>query len=142
MGTRCSQMLSSGFGSNSFRDSTEDVDPNSSLTNLSDCMLVMLRGLMVALVIVWSIDLPNAVEVEREDEMAETDDLEELSCELGSGGDRYTKLGMVYQDPETGKMYMIQETEAADGGRSEVVSDTSGALACGCLSTEAGGVTE
>lgn len=150
MRTRRGQMLSSGFGPNPFGDSAEDVDPNSSLTNLSDCMLVMLCGLMVALVIAWNVDLPNAVEVEREDEMAEIDDLEELSSELESGGDRYTELGMVYQDPETGKMYMIQETEAADDGLSEAGSDASSALAddAGAFSeqdgssAEAGGVTE
>ena len=39
------------------RGSGDNVDPNSSLTNIADCMLVLMLGFLVALVARYNIDL-------------------------------------------------------------------------------------
>ena len=97
------------IGANPFDSSGEDVNPNSYLTNLSDCMLVLACGLMVALVVAWSVKLPSATELEQEGEMQEVTDLEDITGDAAGAGSGYNELGMVYQDPKTGKMYLIQD---------------------------------
>ena len=97
--------------SNPFAGSDADLDPNAYITNLADCMLVLACGLMVALVVAWSVDLPNVAEVEQSGEMTEVDNVEDITGESGSGSG-YEELGKIYQDPATGKMYMIKEEGA------------------------------
>lgn len=106
------------------RSSSEDIDPMATVANISDAMLVFACGLMVALISYWNIDVgpstsATEVEVDESEEMVEVEDLDELSDEL-SAGSGYEELGTVYEDPTTGKMYMIVED---DGG--EDSSDSS-----------------
>ena len=120
MRRRRQQEFGAGLGRNPFRASEEDVNPSEYLTNLSDCMLVLACGLMVALVVAWSVRLPSSTEVEQTGEMREVTDLEDITGEAGGAGSGYDELGMVYQDPKTGKMYLIQEEgEGAAGGGGE-----------------------
>lgn len=99
-----------GLARSPFEDgASEDVDPSSFLSNLSDCMLVLAVGFMVALVAAWNVDLPNTVEVQTQ-EMNQVDNLEKMT-ENTSSGNGYSRLGEVYQDPETGKMYMITQDD-------------------------------
>ncbi len=116
MRVRRMQSMGSGYGPNPYDDSAEDVNPNSYITNLADCMLVMACGLMVALISAWNVTLPNVSEVYQTEEMREVEDLEELEGEVQSGGDTYTELGKVYQDPQTGQMYMIQKDDGGGSG--------------------------
>ena len=88
----------------------EEEDPTSGLANLADCMLVLACGLMVALVVHWNIDI-NVTEVVQTDEMREVSDLENIDEQLDSGASSFTDLGRVYQDPETGKLYMVEDSE-------------------------------
>ena len=111
------QGFGGGIGSNPFSTQGEDVDPNSYLTNLSDCMLVLACGLMVALVVAWSVKLPSATELEQTGSMQEVSNIEDITGQADGSGSGYTALGTVYQDPLTGKMYMIQEE--GEGGEGE-----------------------
>lgn len=100
------------FTSSSFlgssMDTEEDSDPRVGLVNLADVMLVFACGLMLALVTYWNLDVSAMQEVTKGAEMAEVRDIEELEGDSsGTGG--FVEKGIVYQDPMTGKYYMLQE---------------------------------
>ena len=101
------------FNSNSFlapeEGSAEDADPRVGLVNLADVMLVFACGLMLALVTYWNLDVSTMQEVEQSDEVTEVSDVEKMTDEANTGGGGYTELGKVYQDPITGKLYMLTE---------------------------------
>lgn len=106
-----------------YNEGEGEVNPLAYLTNLADCMLILACGFIVALVMAWNVDLPNVNKVEQSDEaMVEIDDVEALEEQLQSGGDSYTERGKVYEDPETGMLYMVEEN--ADGS-SDSTSDNS-----------------
>ena len=98
----------------------EDADPRVGLVNLADVMLVFACGLMLALVTYWNLDISSMTEVVQADEMQEVAGIEDLEDQLNNGGgSSFTQLGMVYEDPMTGKMYMLKEDvgeEGANGG--------------------------
>jgi hypothetical protein len=97
-----SRFLSSGF------ESETDVDPRVGLVNLADVMLVFACGLMLALVAYWNLDVGDMREVIQSDQVTEMQDVEDITDSAGSGGG-FIELGKVYQDPMTGKYYMLQE---------------------------------
>ena len=84
-----------------------DEDPTSGLANLADCMLVLACGLMVALVVAWNIDI-TTVEITKTDQTREISDIENIDEQQNAGADNFVDLGRVYQDPETGKLYMVE----------------------------------
>ena len=78
-------------------------DPLSSLSNLSDIMLVFACGLMVALIINLKVD------VSRLDEAViryESDSPTKVEKSAGRGMD---EVGTVYKDPKTGKTYIVEK---------------------------------
>lgn len=107
------------FNGSSFLDRSIDAedteDPMASLANMVDVMLVLACGLMMALVVFWKLDLPSITELDST-EMQEVEDVEEMVEEIQSTTNPYMELGKVYQDPTTGKLYMLTETteEAAE----------------------------
>lgn len=110
----------------------EDINPSAYLVNLVDCMLVLACGFIVALIAYWNIDLGPVTELQ-ENQLEEVDP-EVLPEDVASGGSYYVELGKVYQDPNTGQVYMYQETEeeAADAEAAD------GAAANGADADEAG----
>ncbi|MGI6032284.1 MAG: DUF2149 domain-containing protein [Coriobacteriales bacterium] len=84
-----------------------DVDPMATVANIVDAMLVFALGLMVALIISWNVDIGSVEEVEASEDYTEVSDIEDLADKLNSSGSSYSELGTVYQDPATGKMYML-----------------------------------
>ena len=89
----------------------EDEDPAAGLSNLADCMLVLACGLMVALVVAWNIDIQNVTEVELTDNKTEITDVQNMDGDLETGGTTYVDVGRVYQDPETGTYYILEDKE-------------------------------
>ena len=81
----------------------EDVNPNSYLTNLADCMLVMSVGLLVALVAHYGVDLHQ----EQEQIVGSEVNMDADGDGEIDGG--YEEAGRVYRDPATGKYYMVEE---------------------------------
>ena len=83
----------------------EDVNPNSYLTNLADCMLVMTVGLLVALVTHYGVDLQKPDDAPTGQEVVMDADGD------GLVDDSYKKTGSVYYDESTGKYYMVQDEQ-------------------------------
>lgn len=103
---------SRGRGGRRGRGSSQQVDPMGSVANLVDIMLVFICGLMIAIIMFWNVDLDNLQD--RQD-------------------DAYQDMGQVYQDPETGKIYVIKpaddgsSAQGADTGDTEADSGADGA---------------
>lgn len=117
------------FRRSSFRrsgaDMGEDVNPSAYIVNMVDCMLVLACGFLVMLMLHWNIATTTVDEVD-ESSMEEVDP-EQMPEDVTSGGSYYIDAGKVYQDPNTGKLYLVQENGAAEG--SEGASGGSGASA-------------
>ena len=108
----------SGFMGQGLRRShtLDEEDPTSGLANLADCMLVLACGLMVALVVAWNIDITKVTEVTMTDRVQEISDVESVEDALKAGSDTYIDLGRVYQDPETGKLYVVEDNSDDGSG--------------------------
>ena len=96
----------------SFRASkpAEEVDPMSSLNNIGDVMLVFACGLMVALVVAWNVDLAEFTQVDMAQELQDSD-IEHITEQLYGEGNAFVEKGKVYQDPTTGKFYLVETTD-------------------------------
>lgn len=101
-----------GFSAASSYVVHEDADPRVGLVNLADVMLVFACGLMLALVVKWNIDLPNVKQLEKSD-MQEVDNVDQIAGEITSSSKPYMELGKVYQDPTTGKLYMLTDEQGS-----------------------------
>ena len=112
----------------------EDVNPSAYIVNMVDCMLVLACGFLVMLMLHWNIATTTVDEVD-ESSMEEVDP-EEMPEDVTSGGSYYIDAGKVYQDPNTGKLYLVQENGAAEG--SEGASGESDASAAASASASAG----
>ena len=103
--------------------SKEDTDPMASVANIADIMLVFACGLMMALVTVWNIDFTPLSELQ-DKQLEAIDTPEDMPEDMADAGNAYVEKGMVYQDPKTGKYYMV--TEDKDAMDSDLASqDTS-----------------
>ena len=107
----------------------ESVNPMQFLSNLSDAMLVLAVGMMLALIVHWNVDISTsggvmsdsgvsyAAEGEGGSERIDKNDALQLPGEaleqmptqqLGDDGSGMEKLGEVYYDAATGQYYIIE----------------------------------
>jgi len=92
--------------------SSGEVDPMEGITNIMDAMLVLASGLMLALSVYWNIDLGpvgERIELEQGQEVTEGLDLRDDLVEVQGEGESYEKMGTVYKDPRTGKLFMLTD---------------------------------
>lgn len=88
----------------------QDENPLEMMVNLMDVMLVFACGLMLALIVNWNVDL-GGQEVVSGQEVTDTElSSSESESQIDENQD-YKKMGTVYQDPETGKLYMVTDEE-------------------------------
>ena len=99
------------------KKSGEDVDPMSSMGNMGDIMLVFACGLMVALVVAWNVDLAQFTQVETDQELSQ-DQVTQITEQLYGEGNAFVEKGKVYQDPATGKYYLVEEGSSDSGDNS------------------------
>lgn len=92
--------------------SKDDADPMASVANIADIMLVFACGLMMALVTVWNIDFTPLSELQ-DKQLEAIDTPEDMPEDMADAGNAYVEKGMVYQDPKTGKYYMVTEDKDA-----------------------------
>ncbi len=92
------------------RREESDVNPMDGVANLSDAMLVLAVGILLALILNWNVDI-SAVRGESADtEEALTFTEEDMSeSEAPEGEGELEKLGAVYYDPATGTYYIVEE---------------------------------
>lgn len=86
----------------------EEVNPMDGMANLADAMLVLACGLMMALMIHWNVDVNlEKVDLNQGAEVSgvESQTVEQVLDEESS----YQRMGILYRDPETGKLYMLTE---------------------------------
>ena len=92
--------------SSSLLEHGDDDDPRVSLVNLSDIMLVFACGLMVALVVRYSVDLGSAG-LESVETLEGT--LEEVGISSSDIASTYVEVGTVYEDTSTGELYVVKQ---------------------------------
>ena len=99
----------------SFSFEEEEVDPMAGVANLADVMLVFACGLMVAIILNWNIDLTKTkIEMLQKEQLQEIENPEEMVEDMENDANAYEEKGVVYQDPETGKMYVIMPREGGN----------------------------
>jgi hypothetical protein len=94
-----------------FRES-EDVNPLEGAINIVDAMLVFACGLMLALIIHWNVDLEQArerVDLNLGQEVTQDQEVRDNMSETQEQGGLYEKMGTVYKDPVTGRLFMLTE---------------------------------
>ena len=111
----------------------EDVNPINYLSNLSDVMLILAVGIMLALVVHWNVDITasggqaqgntgenGSVLVDKDHAVTMTDEelarLQEQNGVTG-GGENLEKRGEVYYDAETGTYYIVRDSRSNGGSR-------------------------
>lgn len=90
----------------------EEVSPLEGAVNIVDAMLVFSCGLMLALVIRWNVDLAqfgDSVNVVQGEEVTDDADIRSDLIESEGEGRLYQKMGTVYKDPATGKLFMLSD---------------------------------
>lgn len=104
--------MNGGLRSKSRLRKREEVNPLDGVINIVDAMLVFACGLMLALIINWDLDLNDnlsqKVNLSRGQEVTNMDRRNDLLKAEGVGT-FYEKMGTVYKDPETGKLFMLTD---------------------------------
>lgn len=84
----------------------DTVNPMEGVANLVDAMLVLACGLMMAVIMFYNVDLQSSRVEITDEEMQEVEDIAVVD-EAGNIVGGYESMGKVYQDPETGKIYIV-----------------------------------
>ncbi|WP_051276366.1 DUF2149 domain-containing protein [Desulfovirgula thermocuniculi] len=87
-----------------------DVNPIEGAINIVDAMLVFACGLILALAIYWNVDLARKgekVDIKLGKDVSQLPEVRRDLIETRGEGKAYEKVGTVFRDPETGKMFMI-----------------------------------
>lgn len=91
--------------------SKDNSSPLEGMVNIIDAMLVFACSLMLSVFLNGN---PSSGLVEKNVDLGkEVTDIESVQKNLDqmmNKNDKYQKMGMLYRDPATGKMYMISET--------------------------------
>ncbi|ACX52733.1 Protein of unknown function DUF2149 [Ammonifex degensii KC4] len=87
-----------------------DVNPLEGAINIVDAMLVFACGLMLALALYWNINLAHKgerVDIRLGRDVSQLPEVRHDLIETRGEGKMYEKVGTVFKDPETGRMFMI-----------------------------------
>ena len=86
------------------REAEDDVNPNTYMVNLADCMLVLMLGMIVALIAYYNIDLTQDVKPDDQIVGIEVNMDENQDGVIDTG---YTRRGEVYYDESSGNYYFV-----------------------------------
>ena len=110
-------------------DGGEDINPMNYVANMSDAMLILAVGIMLALIVHWNVDVstnldgtpseeaPSAqtdVAIDKDSAVTfEEEDMEQVDNNQDmSQGEGMDKLGEVYFDKASGKYYVVAKPGA------------------------------
>lgn len=103
--------MNGGLRSRSRLRNSEETNPLEGVINIVDAMLVFACGLLLALVINWNVDLTargERINLDRGQELTKEPGIRDDLVESEAGrGELYQKMGTVYKDPATGKLFML-----------------------------------
>jgi hypothetical protein len=125
----------------------EDLNPITGVANLADVMLVFACGLMLSLVSYWNLDLPTVSEL-NSSQMHEVSDVQDMQNDITSSNSAYSEVGTVYEDPHTGKLYVMRQssddTSNSGGSNTDAGSSSTDGLQDSAASetSSTGGSTE
>ena len=89
---------------------SEDFSPMEGVGNMADAMLVFACGLLLALIISWNVDVSETGEITKAPEVKyEVDSIGDSSEQDADVTKDLKDMGRVYQDPKTGKYYVVEE---------------------------------
>ncbi len=90
----------------------EEVNPLEGVVNIVDAMLVFACGLMLSLIINWNVDIgqeQSKVEMTQGQDVSGIEGIKDNLIESKDKGKLYQKMGTVYKDPATGKLFMLTD---------------------------------
>lgn len=102
------------------RVNNDDTDPMSSITNMTDIMLVLAVGFLIFAVMstgMQSVVFSDMSQQEKQDlmqaaqhtvEIEQGEQVTDMPENIEESSSGYTKTGTVYTDPKTGKQYMTK----------------------------------
>lgn len=97
-------------------DENDAINPMDGVSNMSDAMLVLAVGIMLALVINWKIDIKEVFSGNEQKVAVDENDLQEFDADTAKQNNsisfediesKYVKSGTVYTDTFTGKTYVV-----------------------------------
>ena len=98
-------------GSKNFRmkELTEEFSPMEGVGNMADAMLVFACGMLLALIISWNVDVSETGEITKPEVKYEVENIGDTIEEDAAVTEDLKDMGRVYQDPKTGKYYVVEE---------------------------------
>lgn len=94
----------------------EDLNPMNFVSNLSDVMLILAVGIMLALVIHWNVKISTPEETSQGKKNENTIEFDESDLSgMDEVPDDLDKMGEVFYDAETGKYYIITDDNSETG---------------------------
>ena len=95
-----------------FFSDDEELNPMEYVSNLSDVMLILAVGIMLALIVRWNVDITPTVSSEDTSLDAEAaftqEELDNMRSEATESSDDLEKRGEIYYDAETGTYYIVE----------------------------------
>lgn len=92
------------------KELSEDFSPMEGVGNMADAMLVFACGLLLALIISWNVNVSETGEITQSPEVKyEVENIGDTIEEDADVTEDLKDMGRVYQDPKTGKYYVVEE---------------------------------
>lgn len=92
------------------RELSDDFSPMEGVGNMADAMLVFACGLLLALIISWNVDVSETGTITKTpDTRYEVESIGDSVEEDADVTENLKDMGRVYQDPQTGKYYVVEE---------------------------------
>ena len=98
-------------------ENDEDINPMNFVSNLSDVMLILAVGIMLALIMHWNVPIntlneDQAEEIQNGDKQDQAVEFSEDDLQgISDLPENLQKTGEVYYDPVTGSYYIVNDTD-------------------------------
>lgn len=96
------------------KELTEDFSPMEGVGNMADAMLVFACGLLLALIISWNVNVSETGEITKQETKYEVENIGDTIEQDAAVTEELKDMGRVYQDPKTGKYYVVEEQQTAE----------------------------